>query len=279
MTATSELPVEIGAYLEEWALLPDGALITTRSSWVLPVRCQAGPGMLKVARVPDEQTGYRLMSWWNGQGAATVLAAAEGALLIERAFGRRSLSQMARSGQDDDACRILCRTAVQLHAPRPDVLPELHPLDSWFQPLFDLCHTHSVLQPAAEQARLLLADQHDIRPLHGDLHHDNVLDFGDRGWLAIDPHGLVGERGFDFANIFTNPDLADSTQPIATLPERFEARLAIVVEETGIEATRILAWIVAWTGLSAAWFLGDGDHAGVEIDLKVNALARRIHEG
>jgi aminoglycoside/hydroxyurea antibiotic resistance kinase len=41
--------------------------------------------------------------------------------------------------------------------------------------------------------------------LHGDLHHGNVLDFGLRGWLAIDPKGLLGERGFDFANIFTNP--------------------------------------------------------------------------
>jgi streptomycin 6-kinase len=45
------------------------------------------------------------------------------------------------------------------------------------------------------------------RALHGDLHHENVLDFGERRWLAIDPHGLHGERFFDFANIFTNPDL------------------------------------------------------------------------
>jgi streptomycin 6-kinase len=36
-----------------------------------------------------------------------------------------------------------------------------------------------------------------------------VLDFGACGWLAIDPKRLAGERGFDFANIFTNPDLAD----------------------------------------------------------------------
>jgi streptomycin 6-kinase len=34
--------------------------------------------------------------------------------------------------------------------------------------------------------------------------HD-VPDFGARGWLAIDPKGLYGERGFDYANIFCNP--------------------------------------------------------------------------
>lgn len=276
MTASSGLPQAIASYLAEWTLLPDGALITTRSSWVLPVRCEAEPAMLKVARIPDEHAGYELMSWWSGRGAAKIIAASDGTLLMERALGRRSLAQMARSGQDDDACRILCRTAGQLHALRSGSLPELHHLDSWFQPLFELSQSNSALIPAAEQARVLLADQRDIRPLHGDLHHDNVLDFGDRGWLAIDPHGLVGERMFDFANIFTNPDLADPARPVATRPDRFEARLGVVAEETGIEAARILAWVVAWTGLSAAWFIGDGDDTGAAIDLQVNALAQQF---
>ena len=42
--------------------------------------------------------------------------------------------------------------------------------------------------------RKLLAEPREVCALHGDLHHDNVLDFGPRGWLAIDPHALVGER-------------------------------------------------------------------------------------
>lgn len=216
------------------------------------------------------------MSWWNGQGAAQVFAHAEGALLLERGVGDRNLARMARSGQDDEACRILCRTATQLHAPRAAPLPRLHLLDQWFEPLFALAPNHPELAPAAEIARALLPNQRDIRPLHGDLHHDNVLDFAERGWLAIDPHGLVGERTFDFANIFTNPDLDDPTQPVATLPGRLETRLSIVTGETGIEAPRILEWLVAWTGLSAAWFIGDGDHQGAAIDLLINAHARRL---
>lgn len=270
------LPLEVTRHLENWRLVPDGALIATRSSWVLPVRRHDGPAVLKVARIPDEQAGYRLMSWWNGEGAAAVFASGDGALLLERALGDRDLAHMARSGEDDEACRILCRTAALLHAPRSARLPELHPLDRWFQPLFALAAGHGVLAPAAEMARTLLADQRDVRPLHGDLHHENVLDFPQRGWLAIDPHGLVGERTFDFANIFTNPDLSDPTQPVATLPGRLEARLSVVAEESGIEPARVLQWIVAWTGLSAAWFIEDGDQRGAEIDLDVNALALRL---
>jgi streptomycin 6-kinase len=250
--------------------------VITRSSWILPVRLGLTAAVLKVARTPDEQAGYRLMSWWDGDGAARVLASDDGALLLERAAGVQSLAHMARTGQDDLACRILCRAAAQLHAPRAGSPPDLHPLDRWFAPLFELAPNHGLLAPAAEMARELLAHPRDVRPLHGDLHHDNVLDFAERGWLAIDPHGLVGERTFDFANIFTNPDLADPTRPVATRPGCLETRLRVVTEETGVEAARMLQWIVAWTGLSAAWFLGDGDRVGAGIDLQINASARRL---
>lgn len=273
---TSAFPQELIYHLTEWGLRPDGDLITTRSSWVLPVLCMTEPVMLKVARIADERAGYLLMTWWNGEGAAKVIEASDSALLMERAVGRVGLAEMSRSGRDDEACRILCRTGTQLHTPRLGHVPELHRLDDWFRPLFDTAEANSALLPAAILARELLRDQRDVCPLHGDLHHNNVLDFDGRGWLAIDPHGLLGERSFDFANIFTNPDLDDPAWPVATLPERFEARLAIVTQETGIESSRVLKWIVAWTGLSAAWFLNDNDYAGAEVDLQVNALARSL---
>jgi streptomycin 6-kinase len=99
-----------------------------------------------------------------------------------------------------------------------------------------------------------------------------VLDFGERGWLAIDPKRLLGERGFDFANIFTNPDLADPAQPVATEPGRFAQRLDVVARAANLERQRLLLWILAWTGLSASWFLGDGDPLAA-IDLRIAELA------
>jgi streptomycin 6-kinase len=232
--------------------------------------------MLKVARIKDEQAGYRLMRWWDGQGAAKVFASSPGALLMERATGAADLAQMAWSGQDDEACRILCSTAARLHEPRNGSIPELHPLEVWFQSLFQLAPQHAALAPAAETARQLLAAPGAVGPLHGDLHHENVLNFGEREWLAIDPHGLLGETTFDYANIFTNPDLSDPSRPLATLPGRLEARLEVVISASGIEPQRLLRWIVAWTGLSAAWFIGDGDDKGAAIDLTINAMASRL---
>lgn len=262
------------SYLLRWDLVPDGDVISTRAAQLLPVWLRGGePAMLKLSCEEDERQGGVLMEWWDGDGAARVLARDEAALLLERAMGSNSLSDMARTGRDDEACRILCATAARLHAPRAKPLPELIPLAHWFRELEPAAATHGgVLARCAKTARALLADPREVGVLHGDLHHDNVLDFGERGWLAIDPKRLLGERGFDFANIFTNPDLAEPARPVATQPGRFERRLEIVAEAAGLERQRLLRWIVAWTGLSGAWFLGDSDPVA-SIDLHIAQLA------
>src|SRR3546814_2616197 len=37
-------------------------------------------------------------------------------------------------------------------------------------------------------AEQLLDRQQDIKPLHGDLHHENIM-LSERGWIVIDPAG------------------------------------------------------------------------------------------
>lgn len=260
-------------HLTRWHLVPDGNPVATPSAALLPVLRHGEPAILKLSSHEDQLRGGALMAWWGGDGAARVLAREGEALLLERAGGTASLADMARGGEDDDACRVLCATAARLHARRRAPLPELVPLDVWFRELEPAAAAHGgILARAADAARTLLAEPRERSVLHGDLHHDNVLDFGARGWLAIDPAGLIGERGFDYANIFTNPDLSDPTRPVATEPGRFARRLAVVSEAAGLERRRLLRWILAWTGLSAAWFLGDGDPLAA-VDLRVAALA------
>ena len=259
-------------YLDLWDLVPDGAPIATHAGRLLPVRRNGVALMLKVSTEADEKAGGALMSWWDGHGAARVAAMHDDAILLERAEGERSLSAFARDGRDDEATHILCETIATLHAPRSKPLPELVPLSVWFRQLEPAARTHGgVLAQAAETARDLLASPQEVGVLHGDVHHDNVLDFGARGWLAIDPKRLFGERGFEYAILFCDPDIGDPACKVATIPERFTRRLDIVVAQSGLQRERLLQWIIAWTGLSAAWFIGDGDDPAV--DLAVSALA------
>ena len=60
---------------------------------------------------------------------------------------------------------------------------------------------------------------------------------------------------------------------MAIVPGCFERRLAIVLEESGLDRRRLLQWVVAWCGLSAAWFMGDGDDAAIDLEIARQALA------
>jgi streptomycin 6-kinase len=128
----------------------------------------------------------------------------------------------------------------------------LIPLETWFQALWPTAQARGGLFAlSAELARGLLASAEPPVVLHGDLHHDNVLDGGARGWRAIDPKGVWGDRGYDYANLICNPDAATA---IARLPRRIERASKM----SGLPAGRLLRWLIAYLGLSASWTLGDG---------------------
>ncbi|GAK26531.1 MULTISPECIES: aminoglycoside phosphotransferase family protein [Serratia] len=250
-------------YMQRWQLQPDGQAFETHSSLLMPVRYQGVAAMLKIAREQEEKFGGLLMCWWQGEGAARVLAWHDEGILLERAQGSRSLPQMVRDGDDRQATEILCQVVARLHAPRAEPLPELIPLHQWFNSLWPAAQAHGgMLRLSARVAAELLTSPREQTVLHGDIHHDNVLDFGERGWLVIDPKRLYGERAFDYANIFCNPNYG-----IATDPDIFQRRVAQICQLAGLERQRLLQWILAWAGLSAAWFMEDGEAA--DIDFRV----------
>jgi streptomycin 6-kinase len=234
----------------------DGAPIETHTSRLLPVRHRGQPAMLKLLkRHSDERAGADLLRYFNGHGAVRVLAADHQALLMERASDDVSLATMALSGEDERAAEILASCVRQLHAPR-DVPPPpgLVPITDWFRSLFARQEAHPILSRCAAAARRLLADPRDVTVLHGDLHHMNVLN-SPRGWLAIDPKGLLGERTYDVANLLGNPwphgALVHSTDRMGRLSALYADRL-------GLDVARVLGFGFAHAGLAASWAIEDG---------------------
>lgn len=271
----SEGPVDPGraaeaAWLTRWSLRAEGDTVYTASSALTRVTTADGaPAMLKVAVSDEEERGGHLMVAWNGHGAARVLDHAGPALLLERASGERDLVRIS-TRSDAESTRILCGVAAVLHAASDDVMLtdpglDLVPLDRWFRAILEPGESSEHAAPTgvpdtlqregAAIARELLADPRDVVVLHGDVHHGNVLDFGERGWLAIDPKGLRGERAFDYCNLFCNP-VGETA-----LIERFGPRLDVVTDVAGLDRDRLTRWIAAWCALSARWFELAGDRA------------------
>ena len=161
-------------------------------------------------------------------------------MLLERATGGRDLVRMVEGGKDDEATRIICAAAedprgIRCRARRPMTRPS----SSTCRPGSGTCSPNADRSDAfhrrgADIAAGLLDDPRDAVVLHGDLHHGNVLDFGERGWLAIDPKGLLGEAAFDYCNLLCNP-----SHERALAPGRLERQFGVVVEATGIEPARL----------------------------------------
>lgn len=277
-------------YLRAWRLEPDGEAFSTASSELAPVLFEGVPAMLKVATVEEESAGGRLMVWWRGRGAAPVYRHDDNAVLLERAVGGRSLIDMCGTGSagDEEAMRILCDTAVRLHAVPGRPQGGLTPLEIWFRALLGpLPNLDPFYARAAANVRDLLSDAHgeangngngagagarEAVVLHGDLHHGNVLDFGADGWRAIDPKALLGDRAFDYANMLCNPDAAT-----ALAPGHLESRLGVIEAVAGIHRDRMLRWTVAWGGLSSVWNVLDGRDPGHALD--VGRAAERLLRG
>ena len=251
------------AWLRRWRLRPDGDPVTTASSTLMPVLTEHGePAMLKLAHTEEEVRGGEFLAALDGHGAAPVLRRDGAALLTERATGERDLVEMVRGGRDDEATRALCDAAGRIHEASARILiaepaPRLVDLPTWFRHLLSHADDLSPLhRRGAAIAMELLGTPREAVALHGDLHHGNVLDFGERGWLAIDPKGLVGDRAFDYCNLLCNP-----SHDLALQPGRLERQFAVTVDASGLEPAHLARWLVAWCALSSTWFALDDDPA------------------
>ena len=267
-------------WMSDWALEADGAPILTPMGRLLPVRQGGEPAMLKIATEPEERLGWTLLDWWDGEGAARVLAIRGDGLLMERATGTKTpLADMARYGDDAAATAILCDAIAELHRPRDKAPPQgLATLEDWFRDLWPAAAEGLVPPVMAETARRLLDDQREVRPLHGDLHHENVLDFGPRSAAWGRSPASRGDRAFDYTTLFCDPDLSALDPPTAVRAEIFSRRVEVVLARSGLERARLLDWIVAWCGLSTAWFLQDDDHENAAVNLRVAEMALAARE-
>lgn len=201
------------------------------------------------------------LRWTNGLGSVRLLDA-EGDLVMLEWAGERSLQDHLLSDGDEAATEVAADVLSRLHADRAALWPgRLMPLRDNFAGLFSKAErdrragSSTQYVRAAEVAQVLLDSQQDVTPLHGDIHHQNIL-LSERGWLAIDPKGLVGDAAFDFANLFYNPIELDLRYDEARV-----LSMAATLERTArCDIGRVLSFAFAFSALSASWHEEDGNH-------------------
>jgi streptomycin 6-kinase len=258
-------------YTALWGLAAPRLLATTRTSRVYHALRGGEEVVLKLLTPlgqADESAGAAALRHFAGHGACRLLAADEGAHLLEYLPGE-TLVPVVQTQGDEAAALIIADVLNALHAAPPAVPGGLIALDVWFRALLEGRPHHELLATGAAVARALLAHPQDVRVLHGDIHHENIRHKPGRGWLAYDPKGLIGERAYDAANTFLNP----CDMPRLVVNEARALRLlALMSERLRLEPGRLLRFVFAYACLSAAWSLEDGDDP--EEALAVAALLR-----
>src|SRR5439155_16312007 len=88
-----------------------------------------------------------------------------------------------------------------------------------------------------------------------DLQHSNVLFDRVRGWVAIDPKGVIGEVEYEIGAMLRNPH---DRPELFTQPAIVDKRVRCFASKLGLDTRRLLAWGFSQAVLSAIWEIEDG---------------------
>lgn len=209
---------------------------------------------LDINALKQEATTLKIFA---GFGVIQVLAADDGRLLLERAIPGISLKSYFPS-KDSNSIKIACDVMNRLHqAPIPKNVKLPH-VKNWLS-VFDTDISHN------EQVNCYLQKARDIRDqlletsaapvlLHGDLHHENILQNG-TSWVIIDPKSVIGEATYEVTAFIRNPipELLGSKN----VNEIIQKRITAFSTTLKLNPKRIKDWCFVQSVLAGIWALED----------------------
>lgn len=227
---------------------------------------------------------------FNGEGACRLLECDEERywMLLERLNPGVMLSTLE---DDEEATHIAAEVMKKIWRPLETLefsslllnveqqavrLQSFIQLSDWFDGLKQLRpmfnggtgpFNEKLVERAESSVKDFFVENHMPVLMHGDFHHFNILS-SERGWLVIDPKGVIGPAGYEVGPLMINPwsDFSDGNKIRLSVKRRVD----ILHEHLGFERERILEWSLAHAVLSAWW--GIEDNTGWESALQFAEL-------
>ena len=249
--------------------------------------------MLKIG-LPNRETISEMaaLRLFNGEGACRLLECDEERYwtLLERLNPGVMLSTLE---DDEEATHIAAEVMKKIWRTPPlesdSLLSDVHQhtaglrdqqedyskfikLSDWFDGLKQLRpmfnggtgpFNEKIVERVESSVKDFFVENHMPVLMHGDFHHFNILS-SERGWLVIDPKGVIGPAGYEVGPFMINPwsNFSDGSK----IRLRVKRRIDILHEHLGFERERILEWSLAHAVLSAWW--GIEDNTGWESALQ-----------
>lgn len=237
--------------------------------------------VLKIG-VPNRELTSEMaaLRFFNGVGAVRLLEADEksSSFLLERLMPGEMLSTLEN---DDQATQIAADSMLRLWRPAPSDTAFIR-LSDWFKGLDNLRPAFDggtgpfpgkLIEEVEELLPQLFAESRPPLLIHGDFHHFNILQSA-RGWLVIDPKGVIGHPEYEAGPLLMNPmpDLLKQSNPKA----RIERRIAILSERLGFSQHCLRDWGLCHAVLSTWWDMSP-EGVGGDYSLACAKIISTIH--
>lgn len=259
------LPKLIKFYEEKWQIRCFDPFPLSYN-YVLPAATSDGkPVVLKIGFPNNHEFAKEIgaLKFYGGNGAINVLQEdlENKVVLLERAVPGIRIGDVS---PDSKQISLVVEVIKKIHKPISQINDyDFSTLTDWFKAFvryrqnFDI-KTGPIPTRMLEEAEETFTQHHaDSRAnllLHGDLHNDNIL-FSERGWLIIDPKGVLGNQEFEVGTFLRNP--------LADLPKNSsyklieKNRILQFADELQLDKRDLQRWTFANAIISLLWFLED----------------------
>ncbi|TLP64566.1 hypothetical protein FEE96_12450 [Parasedimentitalea maritima] len=250
---------DLNTVLARWQLTQAEHLSQTAIAQLWRVRRADGTSavlkLYKNATRGNESAGAKLLTAWSGRAVVEILEN-DGAAMLMQWLDGPSLGDIARSGDAKQADQLLCETAQSLQQHPISMRAPLRSLGDAFSLLPQLTYCTNCPTPlrknmlrATAMANHLLATQPSPVPLHGDLHHDNVI-LTVTGPKAFDAKGYTGDPAFELANALRHPK---GLPAHVKDHKRITQTTQLFAQALGVPCHRLAQWAAAKCALSICW--------------------------
>jgi streptomycin 6-kinase len=254
----SDAADRLQALAQRWGVNVD-AKFQTETSILAHGRRGSQPVVLKVVKVAgDEWRSGEVLTAFGGRGVVHVYWYTPGAMLLERLDPGQSLIDFPATGRDEEAVRIIADVVGKM---LPSIAPSWCPTVrdwgnafAWYSASGDSQIPVALIARAGRLYDELVDSQRDVRLLHGDLQHSNILFDHDRGWVAIDPKGVIGEVEYEVAAALRNPR---EVPRLVGDPTVIKRRIDGFATQLGLDRDRVAGWAFTNAVLSLIWSVQD----------------------
>ncbi|WP_370230091.1 aminoglycoside phosphotransferase family protein [Cognatishimia sp.] len=266
-------------YLSKFSLTEPELIANTQSAKVWKALSYDGSWVaLKVYKhgtMGNEASGFDFLRAASKTFAARVVDTSEDAAVTEWLDGP-SLGDLARTGHDTKAAEELGGIASGLHNQLGQVSPSMPKLVDWLSDFTSIppnsllsAEHKALLVVARELAMALTSKMQDVRPLHGDLHYENVR-LCARGYCAFDAKGVIGPRAYELANAFRHPT---DMPTLVRDNDRIRRVRDIWCQSLNVPPKVLMQWAVVKCALSITWRQTQNPGTDLEFDLLSNLIA------